>query len=224
MFKTFFFYGVLSALATNSLPAVAAASLGWDRTGEKHGIELFRREVEGSDVIALKGSGTIEAPAWKLASILLDPPRASEWVDSLGKSSMVRRIDTFHYVEYNHILTPFFMKDRDFVSNVQILVQPEAKTFTLEYGPSEETAGTSDHIRGQIESGRFELKALGKNSTLLTGEIHCDPKGSLPKWLVNFFQSDWAYETIQALRTQSAKADIHIPAEFKSVIEPVKKF
>ncbi len=196
----------------------------WERTGKKAGIDLFHRQSAGSDIFALKGIGEIEAPLWKVAATLLDTERASEWVDSLERSSVVRRLDFNTYIEYNHIRTPFFMKDRDFVSVVKILVDPNEKTFTLRYEPSEEPAGSKDHIRGLIQPGVFHLKALSKQRTLLEGEVNCDPKGGIPKWLVNFIQSDWAYETITALRSQTARPDLRIPAEFSDILKPTLKF
>lgn len=202
----------------------AMASVPWEPTGKRDGVEMYRREFPDSDIIELKGIGVIEQPLWKVASSLLDTERAPEWVDSLEQSNVVRRIDIRTYVEYNHIGTPFFMRDRDFVSLVKILIDPKEKTFALHYSPSEEEVADTGNIRGIIDPGSFQLKAIDRNRTLLTGEIHCDPKGSIAKWLVNFFQSDWAHDTIMALRTQTAKKDHRIPAEFKDVLEPTLSF
>ncbi len=196
----------------------------WQPREPKDGIELFSREVPGSDIIALKGTGTIDAPLWKVAAILLDTERAPEWVDSLEKSSVVKRLNLNTYIEYNHIGTPFFMQDRDFVSRVEIQVNPRDKTFALHYEPSDVTVPTRNHTRGVIQPGLFHLRALDAEHTLLTGEVHCDPRGSLPKWLVNFFQSDWAYETIEALRRQVRKPDIRTPPEFADVLLPTRSF
>lgn len=218
---------LLSVFCLLSLPVRASIpSLGenWEPTGKKEGIDLFRQEFPTSDVIALKGVGEIEAPLWKVAAALLDTQRAPEWVDSLVHSSVVRRLDPHTYIEYNHIGTPFFMKDRDFVSLVKILVDPVKKTFALHYSPTDEEVASYDHIRGSIEPGTFRLQAVDKNRTLLEGEILCDPKGGVPKWLVNFFQSDWAYETITALRKQTAKPDVRIPEEFAQVLQPTVGF
>jgi hypothetical protein len=195
----------------------------WEPVGNKKGVELFRRHSPG-DVVELKGVGTIDAPLWKVAATLLDTERAPEWVDSLERSTVVRRIDLNTYVEYNHIGTPFFLKDRDFVSLVQIEVDPTAKTFALRYQPTEENIGDKGHIRGEIKPAVFKLTALDANHTQLAGEIHCDPKGSIPKWLVNFFQSDWALVTVTALREQTAKPEVRIPAEFADVLRPILAF
>jgi hypothetical protein len=50
-------------------------------------------------------------------------------------------------------------------------------------------------------------------------EVHSDPKGSIPKWLVNRFQKSWAYGTIKGLRAQVNKAGIQDNAEVKALLQ-----
>src|ERR1700730_9511815 len=90
----------------------------WKLVGNQHGVEIYRRDVPGSGVVAFKGQGTIEAPLWKVAAILLGTRRAPEWVESLKESRVVRRLGANAYIEYNHISLPFHFTDRDFVSEV----------------------------------------------------------------------------------------------------------
>src|ERR1700680_2667051 len=108
----------------------------WKLVGNQHGVEIYPRDVPGSDVVAFKGQGTIEAPLWKVASILLDTKRAPEWAESLKESRVVRRLGVNSYIEYNHISLPFIIKDRDFVSEVRIDVDPNLKAFGLIYRPT----------------------------------------------------------------------------------------
>lgn len=212
-------------LSFNIVANIPSRVSNWEVTGNKDGVESFRREIPGSAIIDLKGIGTIDQPLWKVAASLLDTARAHEWVDSLEKSSVARIIDRNTYIEYNHVRTPFFMKDRDFVSLVKISVDRNKKTFSLSYEPTEEEGlGKKNHILGEINPGFFQLTALDKEHTLLSGEVHCDPKGAIPKWLVNFFQSDWAHDTIVALRSQAAKSDVRIPEEFADVLQPTLSF
>jgi hypothetical protein len=215
---------LLALAALSSHAALIPPSAPWEKTGTRSGIELFKRETPGSDIIELKGVGVIEAPLWKVASALLDTERAPEWVDSLEKSVLVRRLDPLTYIEYNHFGTPFFLADRDFVSLVKIQIDTEKKTFTLVYEPSEEPVPTLNHVRGIVSPGIFRLTAIEPDRTLLDGEVLCDPKGGIPKWLVNIFQSDWAHDTILALRKQTAKSDIRTPAEFEEVLLKTRQF
>jgi hypothetical protein len=206
--------------------AAPARADDWKLISRAHGIEVYRRNVPGSDVVALKGIGTIDAPLWKVASILLDTKRAPEWVDSLKESRVVRRLGVNSYIEYNHISLPFIIKDRDFVSEVRIEVDPDLKAFALVYRPTADPGVPLTHsVRGEIISGRFRAVSLEKGQrTELTAEVQCDPKGFLPVWIVNLFQRNWPLTTFKALRTQAAKADIAMPDSFRDVLAPTTEF
>jgi hypothetical protein len=198
----------------------------WKLVGKQHGIEIYRRDVPGSAVVAFKGQGAIEAPLWKVASILLDTRRAPEWADSLRESRVVRRLGLNAYVEYNHIGLPLILRDRDFVSEVSIDVNPDARTFALVYKPTDDQSSpVTHHVRGEIRSGVFQVTSLEpERRSELTAEIQCDPKGAIPTWIANFFQKSWPIRTFEGIRVQAAKPDIAMPEEFRDVLAPTLQF
>jgi hypothetical protein len=213
----------LAALLCMALPIQAD---GWKLVSKERGIEVYRREVPGTSIVAFKGTGTIDAPLWKIASILLDTRRAPEWVDSLKESRVVRRLALNSYIEYNHIGLPFIIKDRDFVSEVHIEVDPAARTFALIYKPTDDrNVPATHHVRGEIVAGSFRATSVEKDRrTDLTAELQSDPKGAIPGWLANFFQKNWPQSTFQKIRMQAAKPDIAMPDEFKDVLAPTRGF
>jgi hypothetical protein len=38
--------------------------------------------------------------------------------------------------------------------------------------------------------------------------VHADPKGAVPKWIVNFFSSGYPRLAVEALRRQARRADV----------------
>jgi hypothetical protein len=197
----------------------------WTLVGNDHGITVYRRDVPGSAVVALKGEGLIDAPVWKVASVLLDTKRAPEWVDSLKASAVVRRLTPTSYVEYNHLKLPLLIKDRDFVSEVQIDIRATDRSVTLVYKPTDDPDAPATHnVRGEILAGTFRASAVDATHTTLVAEIQCDPKGALPAWAVNLFQKGWPRHTFEGIRKQVARADVTMPDEFKDVLEPTRDF
>jgi hypothetical protein len=202
-----------------------AADDGWKLTTTERGIEVYRRTVPGSGIVAFKGIGTVDAPLWRVASILLDTRRAPEWADSLKESRVVRRLSSNVYVEYNHLGMPLIVKDREFVSEVRIEVDSATHTFALSYKPTTEAVPPSArYVRGEILSGRFEVVALDEGHVRLTAELQADPKGLLPTWVVNLFQRNWPITTFERLRIQASKPDIDMPEEFRDVLLATAKF
>lgn len=227
--RSFLLVGLGVALCVLALHAFAAPpeSPGdWIPTGTDHDVSTFRRDVPGSGIVAFKGEGPVDAPVWKVASVLLDIRRAAEWVDSLKESRVVRQLGPDRYIEYNHLHLPLIFKDREFVSDVRIDVDPSDHSVTLVYRPADgNEVPPSHYVRGQIRSGTFRAHARRDGrGTDLTAEIDCDPMGSLPAWLVNFFQKSWPRNTFDGIRRQVAKPDVTMPETFHTLLERTTGF
>jgi len=204
----------------------ASKTENWTLTGHADGLATYRQDVPGSSIVALKGEGIVSAPLWKVAAILLDTRRAPEWVDSLVESRMVRPLTATSYVEYNHLHLPLIIHDREFVSEVRIDVNRTDHSVALLYDPIDDPGvPVSRRVRGQIVSGAFRARSLGAgHGTNLTAEIHCDPKGAIPAWLVNTFQKNWPRKTFEGIRKQATKADVTMPEAFKALLTPTVDF
>jgi hypothetical protein len=215
----------VSALAILSA-APSGEDEGWKLVGNEHDIAIYHRDVPGSGIVALKGEGLIDAPVWRVASVLLDTRRAPEWVEDLTESRVVRQLRPDAYIEYNHLHLPLFIKDREFVSEVRIDVDEASRSVTLVYRPTEASDVPPSHsVRGQIRSGVFRARSRGEgHGTDLLAELDCDPKGAIPAWVVNLFQKSWPRNTLEGIRRQIAKPDIAMPDAFKATLMRTKDF
>ena len=182
----------------------------WEKFDEADGIAVYRRDVPGSPVVALRGEGVVDAPLLRVASVIVDAKRATEWIDSLAEARTIRRVSETEYVEWDHIATPFVLKDRDFVFDAKLEFGPKQKQVLLNYHSVDDPgAPKTDYVRGRFIYGTFALTSIdGGMRTRVLAELLCDPKGSVAKWIVNLFQKSWPHNTIVALRAQVKKKDI----------------
>jgi START domain len=192
----------------------------WEKFGEDDGITVFRREVPGSPIIALRGEGVVNAPILRVLSVLVDTPRAPEWIDSLAETKVVRKVSDDEFVEWDHIATPVILKDRDFVFDIKLALIPADKQVSLDYHSVYDSgAPKTDYVRGEFSYGSFKLTSIeGGQKTRFLCEVLADPKGSVAKWIVNLFQKDWPHKTIESLRKQVAKPDITDQARLKDLL------
>src|SRR5690349_3393487 len=98
----------LTGVAHADTPAQAK----WEMFDEEDGIRMFRHDVEGSSIVALRGEGFVEAPITRVASVLVDRKRSTEWIDRLVKTKLLREISETESIEWDHIKTPTPLKDR----------------------------------------------------------------------------------------------------------------
>ena len=197
---------------------------GWEPIADKDGVKVFRKSVAGSPLKSMKGIGIVDVPVATVALVLLDDPRAHEWVDSLAESRMVRQLNPREYIEYNHIAMPAICRDREFVTRVAMESRPAEKIALIRSAPADDAsiAHNKKIIRGDLTSF-YQLRSIdGGKRTELTIEMHTDPKGWLPAWVVNLFQKSWALETIRGIRKQCQKPDLKAPPEFAAYLDELK--
>jgi hypothetical protein len=189
-----------------------ARDKSWVLTSNEDGISAWKREVPGSDIIALRGEGMVNAPIARVASVLLDYTRAPEWIDSLEQVRVVRMLGPLEFVEYDRVGTPpIIMRDRDFVCRGKLAVDVAEQSLVMTIEPTADPKlPETDCVRGELR-GYWKLRAVGGGrKTFVIAEMHGDPKGGVAKWIVNLFQQGWARNTLNSLRAQVAKRDITI--------------
>jgi START domain len=198
----------------------APAPPAWEKIGDDDGIAVYRREVPGSPLIAFKGEGVINASILRVASVLSDSDRATEWVDSLTESKIIRQVSETETIHYDHIGTPFVLKDRDFVSDCKLEFDPSQKKVILKIqATTDPMAPVTNFVRGELKHSSFTMTSIEHGTkTNVVAEIHADPKGSVANWIVNLFQKGWPHNTLSRLRKQVAKPDIKEHPRLKTVL------
>jgi hypothetical protein len=184
------------------------------------GIQVFRKEVGDSGLVAFRGIGVVDAALPLVATVIFDTDRRREWIDGLVDSRIIHWRDKDDFVEYDHIGLPFFIKDRDFVSKVKMSFDLSRKEMVFHYQPSDEpSAPRTNYIRGELIHATFILSSIDNDKkTRVDAEFFCDPKGWIPKWLVNFFLNDWPTTTFRNLRKEVLK-DLSVDRRFSQLLE-----
>ena len=199
----------LSILLASSISS--AVLEGWEHTGTSDGVATYRKEVPGDPVVAFRGEGLIDAPLVRVASVVMDCNRTKEWVHQLVQCTLVKKLSSREYIVQNHLGMPSFLTDRDFVtqSKVEVDVAKGYLQITLDSVESPD-APVGQFVRGVLH-GKWTLESRENGTkTFVVAEMHGDPKGAVPKWLVNLFQKAWPTKTFAALKKQVEKKDIKI--------------
>jgi hypothetical protein len=205
------------------LCATPLAASDWELIKEEAGIKVYKKSYEGSDTLAFKGEGLVEASVAKTAAVLMDVTRKLEWVHNIREARLVRQIAPFERIEYNHTHVPWPLSDRDFVFHAVGELDKAKGSVRFRLASAEEPGlpPLKGRVRAQIFDSGYLLEPRENGAkTWLTVEIHADPKGSLPKWIANLFQKKWPLRTIQGIRSQAARPDV---AEQPDVLKFFKK-
>ena len=202
------------------LPHLSHASEWQPVDNTTDGIQIFRKEVKGSELVAFRGIGVVDAPLPLVATVIFDTDRRREWVVGLVDSRIIRWGDKDNFIEYDHIGMPFFIKDRDFVLIGKMSFDLSKKEMVFHYHPSDDpSAPRTNYIRGEMIDVTFILSSIDNDKkTRVDAEFLCDPKGWIPKWLVNFALKDWPKTTFRNLRKEVLK-DVSVDTRFSQLLE-----
>lgn len=200
-----------AALLMILLTAPSWAQSEWVEIAREAGITVWRREIPGSPLVAFKGEGDVASSLAKVASCLRDSPRKGEWMDRLVEARVVREMGPGERIEYNRTAAPWPLRDRDFVFHAKADWDPALGRITIRMSSVEDDAAPRDSrlVRGDLVSSTMVLTRLKDGAgTRVSLEVLADPKGNIPKWIVNLFQSHWPRKTLKGLRDQAAKPDV----------------
>ena len=186
------------------------ATGSWERVRTEDGIVVSRKEVPGSPFVAFRGEGDVDAPLLTVGSVLVDVPHEKDWIDGVVEAKILHKVTETEYIMYSHLGMPVPLSDRELVTDVTMTIDPAAKSLTVHMrSVSDPAAPQTGYVRAQLKDSVFVLASIdGGKRTHVTAEIHCDPRGSVPAWIVNLFQRSWGYKTITSLRRQSARAPV----------------
>lgn len=208
---------------TLSLPAVAQAKdqakgPDWEFVSDEDNVRVFRKEIPGSDVVAFKGVTTTDVSIGKLLAVFREPNQRQYWVDRyLEHKTFERGPQSELY--WIHFKLPWPISDRDYILKADGKPNEAKRTYTVNIKSVEYAKKGEDDccVRAQVHGTYYQFTALpGSDRTSIIVEVHTDPKGALPNWLVNLIQKSWPRKTLNGLINHAKVAKIAPLPEFAS--------
>lgn len=198
-------FGALAAASSALSLTRLASAAEWEQIDDSDGILVFKKDVANSPVHAFRGLCTIDAPMEKVMWVLADNEHRTEWVDRLKQSVILERRSPYDFILYQHFGAPPMISDRDFVYHAQAHSEADGSAVLDIKSIHHPKAPKSPGVRGFLEYSSYVLRAQGAEKTQVEVTVLMDPKGALPKWVVNLVQKSWPKNTLSALRTQVKK-------------------
>jgi hypothetical protein len=190
--------GVVVAVLTGSS---ALAGDSWTPLGTTDGVQVSRKEVSGSDILAFKGTTVTDIPIGQVMAVFLEPKERKHWVDRFAEHETFDiAVDTETY--RIRFALPFPISDRDYVLRAVGKRDKEKGVYTVNIKSVNQPSAPANDccVRAQVYGTYYRFETVdGGKGTRMTVEVHTDPKGLLPVWLVNMIQEDWPSKTLSSL-------------------------
>lgn len=199
-------------LAAQASPTPVEPDRGqWEEVHRDELVTVYRMQVENDPVLALKGEGTLDIPMGKILSVVMDVERRAEWMEQVESAEIVKQFSPRDRIVYLHLDPPWPIRDRDAVLRETLEVDRANNKIVLHLKSVEDPARPKrdDRIRAHIRRATFELSPVdGGKRTAMVAESHADPKGSIPKWIVNLYQKRLPKKTLITLLKRVNALDV----------------
>jgi hypothetical protein len=190
-------------------PAVAADKADkyeWKEIHDKDGIKVFRKSVEGSKIVAFRGVALVDAPVGKVLHVIADNDHRTDWVDRCYISTVLEQVSPWEFVVYAGYKLPGLFSNRDYVYRGKAFTRKDGSVYVHIKSEEHAKAPPTIGVRAWLNKSVYLLTPVeGGKKTLIDVEVHTDPKGSMPTWLINLVQKSWPYKTLAAIRKQVQK-------------------
>ena len=202
-----------------------ASYIPWVNIGtERDGIQVSSRKMIGQSTYAFRGEGIVPAPVLKMASILTRYEEYDQWVDQMKRSSfrILHQESITNFIGYFLVKPPaipfadWIVSNRDFEIQYDLQVESKDKIILkMNSTPDDAVASPDGVVRGTIFDSTYIVTSQSKEMSRVIVEINMTPNGSLPRTVVEYFQAEWPYKTLMALRRQAEARDHVISDELK---------
>lgn len=183
-------FGALSSFAQEN----------WELQKEDEGIKVYTSTVEGSDIRAFKAEAVMEGKLSNFVAVLKDIDAFPELFSSNKYAQLIEQSDTFQ-LQYSQTAIPWPITDRDGVYANSFRQHYGFKTVTVTVetinGIKPEQEG---FVRMEKAEGFWKFHPVDHNRIEVTYQMHAEPGGKIPAWIINSFLVDSPIKDLKTLR------------------------
>ncbi|MGZ3688604.1 MAG: START domain-containing protein [Bdellovibrionota bacterium] len=213
-----FYFTFLSILTHTAWASPTPPGELWEKIDDRDGIQVFQKVNKYSSLVAFRCEGVIESTLDRVATAVANPHmEPQKGVDS----RTIRRISTYERIEYQHAKMPWPFQDRDFVFRAMVDLDKAERKISINFESIEDPAMPEQpgRVRGEIRHSVYELKSVeGGTKTAVALEVEVDPRGNIPKWIVNLNQKDWPRKALEKLKARAAKTDLQVDDDIRRIL------
>jgi hypothetical protein len=189
-------------------PAAAATPTvngPWQLVRSDDQIIVHRRQVAGSKLHEFRGVGVVEAPIAAVIGVLDDSERRVEWMKEAVANRRIERTGTYDEIFYSRTGAPWPVADRDAVVSGHTIFDTAAHEVRIEFRSVTHAAWPPQKgvVRMPSLTGHWSMRPEhGGAWTRIEYQLHAEPGGMLPDWIVNLVSKKIPHDTIVGLRQQ----------------------
>ncbi|MEO6953091.1 MAG: START domain-containing protein [Polyangia bacterium] len=187
-------------------PSLALAADGpWKPVRSDDQIVVQRRHVDGSSLDEFRGVGLVEAPIAAVLALMDDAAHRTEWLGNSVANVRIEQNGRYDEIFYTRTGAPWPVSDRDAVVAAHLTLDSTAHEARIDMHSVTHSAWPPQKgvVRMPSMTGHWSFRPEHEGAwTRIEYEVHADPGGRLPDWVVNLATRKLPHDTILGLRKQ----------------------
>ena len=198
---------ILIAMTVVCFYSSSALAKEWESVGTFDNVKVSRKIVEGSPLFAFRGVTEADLPLDQIIATFTDPTQRKYWVNRYEEHTTIKKTPLSE-TYWIHFGLPPLVSDRDYVLKSVAQVNEEKGTIEVNIKSiTHDDYPPKCCVRAEVKGTYYKFTALSAKRTRLEVEVHTDPKGMLPNWLVNLIQKKWPSKTLSGLIKRARKVN-----------------
>jgi hypothetical protein len=185
----------------------------WELTkaDKANGIEICTRHVPNSDFKAYRATMRIKTSLSSLVALVDDISACPLWIDTCTEGRLLKRMNPAETYTYTINNAPWPVKDRDAVVHNIISQNPENRCVTIHItGVPDYIPPSKGLVRVKMIEGFWKFKPMDNGFVEIVYQVHNDPGGGLPSWLVNSVVVTQPYNTLMNMKEMVSRTEYRV--------------
>lgn len=169
----------------------------WKLAKEGKGITVHTREVDGSNFKEYRAVMNIKASLSSLIALVVDIQAYPSWIHTCREGKLLKRISPKEIYAYTINSAPWPVSDRDAIVHNTIVQDNKDHSVTIRIiGVPEYIPPQKGLVRVKMIDGYWRFTPVEQSMVQVIYQVHNDPGGDLPAWLVNSIVVSQPYNTL----------------------------
>jgi hypothetical protein len=192
-------------MLTQSIVLAQSSLDGWEKISEEDDITVYMKPPSEHGTVSVRGDAVLNANIDDVFTVLANNSEAPQWMPFVVERYDLVQLSQNSRLEYTHVYLPWPLKDRYWLNRSEASPLPEGgwhiTTKSID-DPKPEWL-RDDKVLAYMYFSELYLKPVADGTkTYITIELNTDPRGMLPKWLVNRQQRGWPRAFFKGLKKQ----------------------
>lgn len=189
-----------------------AAEWSLEKNDKQNQIQVYTRIQPDSPLKEFRGEMKVKSTLTALVALVEDVNAATSWIHNCGGLDIIERKADNNLIIYMITEAPWPVKNRDSIIESLLSQDPQSLTVRIDMTVRNDVFPEDDEfVRITNMQGSWTFEPVADGWVNVTYQVHADPGGGIPNWLINSLVVDAPYYTLKNMREKVREAKYQSP-------------